>query len=213
MSLNVLSLPNNFFEISRKIEASKCDVVCLQETWLQKTDSGKDYQFENYELSLKSQGRGRGIATYFMAPFIEIESINNSDCQITKISSEDIEIINLYRSQECRDIEQLIHPLIDLKKKTILVGDTNLNFEMQKNQRFVKMMIEDLRFEQLVARPTFDRLPNFKPSLLDHVYVSPDLKEMVKVEQKCLGFYDHDILLISVLSRKDSIESSVNMSN
>ena len=213
MSLNVLSLANNFIETSRKIESTKCAVACLQETWLEKTDREENYQIENYDLSLNSRGRGRGIATYFKEPFIEIESINNSDCQITKISSEDIDIINLYRSKECRDIEQLIHPLIDLKKKTILVGDTNLNFEMQKNQRFVKMMIEDLRFEQLVARPTFDRLPNFKPSLLDHVYVSPDLKEMVKVEQKCLGFNDHDILLISVLSRKDSIESSVNMSN
>ena len=111
------------------IHLGQCHVVCLQETWLQKTDSGDDYQFENYELSLNSRGRGRGIATYFKEPFIEIESINHSDCQITKISSEDIEIINLYRSQECKDIEQLIHPLINLKKKTIVVGDTNLDFE------------------------------------------------------------------------------------
>merc|ERR1712079_914922 len=140
---NVLSLANSFDEISQKIKKTKCDVVCLQETWLDETCSGDAFQFENYVLSLNSRGRGRGIATYFKEPFIEIESINNSDCQITKISSEDIDIINLYRSQECRDIEQLIHPLIDLKKKTILVGDTNLNFEMQKNQRFVKMMIED----------------------------------------------------------------------
>ena len=208
MSLNVLSFSNNFNEISRKIRAFKCDVVCLQETWLQKTESGEDYQFENYELSLNSRGRGKGIATYFVESFVETDSINHSDCQITKISSEDIEIINLYRSKECQNIEQLIHPLINLKKKTIVVGDTNLNFEMQRNQNFVKMMTEDLRFEQLIRRPTFDRLPKFKPSLLDHVYVSPDLKNKVKVKQKCLGFNDHDLLIISVLSEENSIENS-----
>ena len=35
MSLNALSLPSNFIEISRFIESSKCDVICLQETWLE----------------------------------------------------------------------------------------------------------------------------------------------------------------------------------
>ena len=99
---------------------------------------------------------------------------------------------------------------INLKKKTIVVGDTNFNFENQKNQKFVKMMTEDLRFEQLVTRPTFDRLPNFKPSLIDHVYVSPNLKKSVKVDQKCLGFNDHDMLMISVLNEKDSIEDSLD---
>ena len=159
-------------------------------------------------MSLNSRGRGKGIATYFVEPFEETQSYNHSDCQVTKICSEDIEIINLYRSQEHKNIEQLIFPIIDLKKKTIVVGDTNLNFEMQKNQNFVKMMTEDLKFEQLVTRPTFDRLPNFKPSLLDHVYVSPDLKNKVKVKQKCLGFNDHDLLIISVLSEENSIENS-----
>ena len=208
MCLNVLSLQNNFVEISRKIESTKCAVACLQETWLDKTSSGDAYQIETFELSLNSQGRGRGIATYFKKPFVVTESFNQSDCQITKISSEDVDIINLYRSQECKNIEQLIRPLINLKKKTIVVGDTNINLENQRSHSFVKMMIENLRFEQLVTRPTFDRLPSFKPSMLDHVYVSPDLKKLVKVEQQCLGFNDHDILLISILWEKDSMENS-----
>ena len=208
MCLNVLSLQNNFVEISRKIESTKCAVACLQETWLDKTSSGDAYQIETFELSLNSQGRGRGIATYFKKPFVVTESFNQSDCQITKISSEDVDIINLYRSQECKNIEQLIRPLINLKKKTIVVGDTNINLENQRSHSFVKMMIENLRFEQLVTRPTFDRLPSFKPSLLDQVYVSPDLKELVKVEQKCLGFNDHDILIISLLSEKESRKTS-----
>ena len=38
--------------------------------------------------------------------------------------------------------------------------------------------------------------------------MSPDLKELVKVEQKCLGFNDHDILIISLLSEKESRETS-----
>ena len=142
MCLNVLSLQNNFVEISRKIESTKCAVACLQETWLDKANSGDAYQIEKFELSLNSRERGRGIATYFVEPFEETRSYNHSDCQVTKICSEDIEIINLYRSKECKNIEQLIFPIIDLKKKTIVVGDTNLNFDMLKNQNFFKMMTE-----------------------------------------------------------------------
>ena len=209
MSLNALSLPSNFIEISRFIESSKCDVICLQETWLEEEEDGEAYQIENYELSLNSRGRGRGIATYMSEKFIELFFMNNSDCQMTKVGSKNIEIINLYRSQECRNIETLVKNLIEPTKKTILVGDTNINFQHQKKQKFVKMMTEDLGFQQLVTQPTFDRLPAVCPSLLDHVYVSSELRELVKIEQKCVYFSDHDVILVSLLRSSNSAESSV----
>ena len=211
MSLNALSLPSNFIEISRLIESSKCDVICLQETWLGEAEDGEAYKIENYELSLNSRGRGRGIATYMSKKFIELFFINNLDCQMTKVGSEDIEIINLYRSQECQNFEILLKNLIEPTKKTIVVGDTNLNYQNQKNQRFVKMMTEDLGFKQLVSQPTFDRLPKMYPSLLDHVYVSSGLRENVKIEQKSVYFSDHDVIFISLLCSSNSIESSVEV--
>ena len=198
LSLNALSLPGNFIEISRLIESSKCDVICLQETWLGEAEDGEAYKIENYELSLNSRGRGRGIATYMTEQFIELFFINNADCQMTKVGSKDIEIINIYRSRECRNIEILLKNLIEPTKKTIVVGDTNLNYQQQKNQRFVRMMTEELGFQQCVTQPTFDRLPPVYPSLLDHVYVSSGLKEMVKIEQKCVYFSDHDVILVSL---------------
>ena len=141
--------------------------------------------------------------------FIELFFINNADCQMTKVGSKDIEIINLYRSQECRNIETLVKTLIEPTKKTILVGDTNINFQHQKKQKVVKMMTEDLGFQQLGTQPTFDRLPTFYPSLLDHVYVSSDLRELVKIEQKCVYFSDHDVILVSLLRSSNSAESSL----
>ena len=210
MSLNSFSLVNNFIEISRLIELSKCDVVCLQETWLGEEEDGEAYQIENYELSLNSRGRGRGIATYMTKQFIELFFINNADCQMTKVGSEDIEIINLYRSQECQNIETLVKNLINPTKKTIVIGDTNLNYLHQRSQSFVKMMTEELGFQQLVTQPTFDRLPTFYPSLLDHVYVSSGLRDIVKIEQKCVYFSDHDVILVSLQCSSDSAaESSV----
>ena len=208
MSLNSFSLVNNFIEISRLIELSKCDVVCLQETWLGEAEDGSAYQIENYELSLNSRGRGRGIATYMTKQFIELFFINNSDCQITKVGYKDIEVINLYRSQECRNIEAFVKNLIDPDKKTIVVGDTNINYQHQSNHRLVKMMTEELGFEQLVTQPTFDRLGVY-PSLLDHVYVSSELRRNVKIEQKCVYYSDHDVILISLLCSSNSAEYSV----
>ena len=210
LSLNALSLPGNFIEISRLIESSKCNVICLQETWLGEAEDGEAYKIENYELSLNSRGRGRGIATYMTKQFIELFFINNSDCQITKVGSRDIEIINLYRSPECRNIETFVKNLIDPGKKTIVVGDTNINYKDQKKQRFVEMMTEELGFEQLVTQPTFDRLPaTLSPSLLDHVYVSSELRRNIKIEQKCVYYSDHDVILISLLCSSNSAECSV----
>ena len=143
--------------------------------------------------------------------FIELFYINNSDCQVTKVGSKDIEIINLYRSQECRNIETFVKNLIDPDKKTIVVGDTNINYQNQNNHKFVKMMTEELGFQQLVTQPTFDRLPRFNPSLLDHVYVSSELREMVKIEQKSVYFSDHDVIILSLLCPSNSAESSVEM--
>ena len=213
MSMNARSLANNFIEISRFIESSKCDVVCLQETWFGEAEDGDAYKIENYDLSLNSRGRGRGIATYMTKQFIELFFINNSDCQITKVGSRDIEIINLYRSKECRNIETLVKNLIDPDKKTIVVGDTNINYQHQINHKFVKMMTEELGFQQLVTQPTFDRLPRFNPSLLDHVYVSSGLRETVKIEQKCVYYSDHDVIILSLLCSSNSAESTVEVMN
>ena len=143
--------------------------------------------------------------------FIELFFINNADCQMTKVGSKDIEIINIYRSQECRNIEILLKNLIEPTKKTIVVGDTNLNYQNQKNQKFVKMMTQELGFQQLVTQPTFDRLPTFYPSLLDHVYVSSGLRGIVQIEHKCVHYSDHDLILVSLLCSSNSDESSLEM--
>ena len=119
---------------------------------------------------------------------------------------------NLYRSQECRNIETLVKNLINPIKKTIVVGDTNLNYHHQKNQRFVKMMTEDLGFQQLVTQPTFDRMPTLYPSLLDHVYVSPELRNLeVKIHQKSVYYSDHDLILISLTCSSNSADNSSEM--
>ena len=146
--------------------------------------------------------------------FIELFFINNSDCQITKVGSQDIEIINLYRSQECQNIEIFVKNLIDHDKKTIVVGDTNINYQNQNNHKFVRMMTEELGFKQLVTQPTFDRLKKgqpMMPSLLDHVYVSSGLRETVKVQQKCVYYSDHDVIILSVLCPSNSAESTVEV--
>ena len=101
--------------------------------------------------------------------------------------------------------------LIDPDKKTIVVGDTNINYQNQNNHRFVKMMTEELGFKQLVTQPTFDRLPKFNPSLLDHVYVSSGLRETVKIEQKCVHYSDHDVIILSLLCSSNSAESTVEV--
>ena len=97
--------------------------------------------------------------------------------------------------------------LIDPDKKAIVVGDTNINYQHQNNHRLVRMMTEELGFQQLVTQPTLDRL-QVHPSLLDHVYVSSGLREMVKIEQKCVYYSDHDVIFVSLTKPSNSSDNS-----
>ena len=109
--------------------------------------------------------------------------------------NEDIEIVNVYRSQECstRVFQNKLQYVVDTSRPTIVCGDTNIDISKERGRGFVEFM-ENLGFTQLVAQPTHAR-----GGLLDHVWVTEELRDKVEVKQEAIYFSDHDILTIKIL--------------
>ena len=192
VSLNILSLRKHYKDLLRNCQNREFNVINLQETWLEPNMDASIYSIENKIPHLNSIGRGKGLATYVEKEFVLREFICDELCQLMKVSREDIEIVNVYRSQECRDFQEKLNFVVDLSRPTIVCGDTNIDISKDSGKSFVEFM-KKLGFTQLVTQPTHDR-----GGLLDHVWVTADLVEKARVIQTAVYFSDHDILTIQL---------------
>ena len=137
-------------------------------------------------------GRGKGLVTFFSAEFhIEYEIINPL-YQIAKLTSDELDIINVYRSNNAgstftEDLQDLLED--PNNKTTIVCGD--LNFCAKKHPTHpIKLFLEKENFVQLVNDPT-----HIEGGVLDHVYVKcKGSKTLDDIQTKMKGCYysDHD---------------------
>ena len=133
-------------------------------------------------------GFGKGLATCsFPYKFKQHYCLN--DYQITKISSEKLEIINVYRSSKCTVFEDELESLIEVKKPTIICGDTNINVS-SGSSKLLDLMTK-LGFTQLVSGSSHD-----KGGTIDHVYINSYLRGTIKVEKTRVSYSDHDLLRV-----------------
>ena len=95
---------------------------------------------------------------------------------MTKISSEKLEIINVYRSSKCTVFEDELESLIEVKKPTIICGDTNINVS-SGSSKLLDLMTK-LGFTQLVSGSSHD-----KGGTIDQVYINSYLRGTIKVEK------------------------------
>ena len=211
LCLNVNRLREHFNDVARAVQAASSPAaICLQETWLDEGGDVQRYQLQNMKLILNSQGKGRGLATYFDDKFKVADSINTSSCQITRISSNEIDVINLYRfhNGSVEEFAMMLFKIIDSmekSKKLIVCGDFNIKYSEETSNIFVRKIIDKYHYEQLVKVPTHNG-----GNIIDHVYVSPGLQGRVEVEKNCVYFSDHDLLTIKVSSDEAVDEMSVS---
>ena len=153
-SLNCRSLRKHIEDVKTDDLLLRADVIALQETWLEKgEDEQGPYQLEGYRAIFASAGRGKGLVTYVKGDIHLIQTLRNDDLQICKISMENADVINIYRSQEepLSRVKDVLLPLIEPGKETILVGDFNF-CATEKNQ--LSDALEKAGLIQLVSMPT-----------------------------------------------------------
>ena len=195
VSVNILSLRKHHEDLIKRYESKAIDCLCLQETWLPEYDDATLYTVREMVPHLNSVGPGRGIATYCDEKEFALtgEFICEKDCQLMKVRCEKFDLINVYRSQSCKVLQDKIKYVVDTSRPTILCGDTNIDISREKGQSFLDFM-KHLGLTQLVVKPTHE-----KGGLIDHVYVTDDLFEKVAITQKGVYFSDHDLITIRLV--------------
>ena len=113
--------------------------------------------------------------------------------QLSKVESEDLDIINVYRSSDadsCVFIESM-RGLIHQPKKTFIMGDFNLCFDSERDHQVFKFL-KEIKFKQLVQNAT-----HIKGRLIDLVFTN-SVEEDIQVSQNGQYFSDHDLLTVFI---------------
>ena len=131
-----------------------------------------------------------------------ISNIKEKYFQLTKLISEALDVISIYRSQEGQ-IDQLLNEITNIiswEKTTLICGDFNVCYNEDRSNKLITTL-ENYGFKQLVQEATF-----IKGSLIDHVYFR--VCETTANVDCCLysPYYcamDHDALLTTVSIREE----------
>ena len=145
-----------------------------------------------------SFGKGKGIGTYWKDGFAFQKEICQSNYQMMKITSPEIDVINVYKSHRNSENLSFLDNLLELfqkGKKTLIVGDLNICYKDERDNLIVRRL-DELGFKQLVNHPT-----HIEGRQLDHVYLfAPNDDEQPTIEVTQFGQYytDHDLIRINI---------------
>ena len=198
-SLNCHSLPDKIEDLRSDEMMLKSDVLCLTETWLMSDEATDNVYIPGYTLHPNSKGRGKGIAMYTKMTFDEVYiHIKTDRSQMTRLSTPNVDIINLYRSQGANNSE-LVEDLKQTIRKdhpTIICGDMNICFLTKRDNELTKLL-QGLGFEQLVREAS-----HLLGGHIDHVYSNLHRCSRLKVDIQMYSPYytsrDHDAFFITI---------------
>ena len=195
MCLNVRSLRKHIRHVKQTVRNRNFSILCLQETWLLNNEQREEYQLENFSSHFSSRGFGKGIATYHKDDFYVTDQVCSDDCQFVILTSDKLNVVNVYRSTNCKNFCDLLKPRLSEDHPTLICGDFNTN-HLESDNRVSRFLKDKLKYHQIVTKPTHE-----KGSLLDQVWINAPLLHKVKIEQMCVTYSDHDMIRI-VLSKK-----------
>ena len=201
--LNCCSLKARYKDIEADPILALSDLICLSEIWDISSTMEETIKLDNFELHVNSYGQGKGVASYHKVnKFFHRQSITAPLFQIMVLSSSDVDVITIYRSQgaDNEHLADIILSLIDFEKTVIVCGDMNICYKEQKNNKIIQTL-EAHGFEEKVQEAT-----HIKGGHIDHVYFR-SVKQQYKIEIFLYSpFYtalDHDALCFTLVKRED----------
>ena len=201
--LNCHSLADKIIDIQDDPMMKFSDIICLSETWLKLDSFNKNLMLPGYELHLNNMGEGKGIATYFNTEQANISTeIKRPKVQMTKLSTQEIDVINVYRSNGADNKEMIndLKSIIDMDKTTIVAGDFNICFINQRTNPVITFL-EDHGFSQLVTQAT-----HLMGGHIDHAYSNHDPNVFdvnILMYSPYYTCQDHDAVFITVRRLSD----------
>ena len=141
-------------------------------------------------------GFGKGIATMFSDEYSSMLDVKDEKFQMSKISSRDLDIINIYRSKGASSADFLFHLMsaFDTTKKTMIVGDLNICGITEKNHTIL-VALKKFGFQQLIKYAT-----HVEGRQIDHVFIyfpEEETELKITIHQSSPYFTDHDMFFIT----------------
>ena len=200
--LNSQSLSNKFENVEKDFSLQQSDVMVFAETWiLENTRQDHRYKIKGYGTHLNSTGRGKGLAIFYKQGFEDINDYNEEGINITKIASQDLDIIGIYRSNHgsCEKLINNLEKIINPSKTNLIIGDMNIcNKKTPKNE--LKCFLERKSFSQIVNQAT-----HIEGGHLDHAYIlnGGNFEDIPDIQQTPKYYSDHDAICITWQKIKD----------
>ena len=214
---NIHSLKDKIEDIKADLLLPFSDILILGETWLE-TDKDSDQSLSalcqtinndtnkevsplhlnGYRLHLNSNGRGKGLATYFKENKFAIkQDITNEDLQLTILESKNLCVIGLYRSNADQTLSLQLKELIPAVGTCLIIGDFNLCTQRSPSHE-VFITLKALGFNLIVTEAT-----HFDGGHLDQAWLRimhPSTQDVHSIElySPYYNCKDHDALLFSL---------------
>ena len=191
LSLNIRSLFANFSNLL-KDELMRAKVIALQETWCHEGQETDTIQLPGYKLHLVSQGRRKGVATFFQDGFDVTGEVNKKGYQICRVSCKNYDVVNVYRSSDANQSSFFkdLGTLARGSKPCFICGDFNIDI-LKNPKDWLLENISSCGFKQIVEDATHEL-----GGLLDHIYIKRvPWKPQITLE---FPFYsDHAVVKVS----------------
>ena len=196
ISLNCRSLKKHHQDILTDKLILKSDLIALQETWLDHDEMQEDLIIPGYDVAINSNGKGKGIITYYnKAIFKHISDIKKDKMQLSKFTSANLDIIVLYRSAQGnkQEMNQLIKQFKKRNVPQLVIGDFNFHY-LEEGANSIKQFFLKENYSQLIMEPT-----HIEGNILDQAYVKDEsklLKFTVEIQTKY--YTDHRGIALTV---------------
>ncbi|XP_063436532.1 uncharacterized protein LOC134717961 [Mytilus trossulus] len=193
---NIQGLQTHAEDMKQNPDFRSADYICLTETWANQELScfemmgydgfhlPRSLAFEDnnsyYSFLKEMQHGGVGFFYKFSAETEICNLTSNLECIVFKITSKNIFVATVYRTQRynlgkfLENMEMLICKLEDLSEKIVVIGD--FNQDILKGGCTVFNFMSSKGFRQLVSSPTTEG-----GTLIDHVYVKGCLDTQVVI--------------------------------
>ena len=193
-SLNCMNLQNNFDDILCDQTLKESTLLALSETWL---DQKTTLNINGYKSHNNSIGPGKGLALYYKSEIFKPgPEIKEEKMQISKIESEEVDVIIVYRSEQgnLTDLVEHLKKLINLEVNTVVTGDFNLCYVANKHNKVTKYLEND-GFSQLMNEPT-----HIKGRHIDHLYFRQGSKpvQIASIYRYSPYYSDHDAICATI---------------
>ena len=188
-TLNVRSLKKHLSDFVNDSLLQKCDIICIQETWLVQAIDTPFENFHKFYINAKS----KGVALFSRIKPERVEKYEDEMTSVIFASYQRFDLIAVYRFSENSHLEQFtnnISNMLNLSRTIIVCGDLNLDLAKYPTNKFSKYLF-GLGFIQLVNTPT-----HIQGGIIDHVYFySPQQVGCSLFTIHPLYFSDHDAVM------------------